>query len=256
MVVGAGMDGICSNMTMHTKSSFDQIQASIESTKTINEDSNTKMQAKLIHFIKDLNQDFSKNVELGLGVVGNSLRAQLEGLQASQLSHHNQTQSTISTKVDSRLNSMNQHLTEDLKRMTQDLTALSSQLAAQGQAQSQKQMDKYTDQLTTMLKSSKGDKQLAEEMHSTIRDVRATTDETVDRLAGLYEHLGVTGDTRLGTSTRGSLNRHGSYEQSPSRTRPQSAMPGIGTSGSYGTNEGYEQASGRRPSHSSNASRR
>jgi hypothetical protein len=214
-VVGEGMDGISNTVTMQAKSSVDQLQASIEATKTVASGTHSELESKLVQMVKELNNDFSKNIELGLGVVGNSLRAQLEGLQASQLSHHQNTESTISMKVDSKLTSMKQGLTTEAQ-----------QLAAQAQAhqaQTQKQLEKHTEKITTVLASAneaaRGHRNATEEMHSTIRDVRAGTDECVDRFAGLYDHLGVSGEPSRVPNPRAPLNRGGSasYSRGPTR---------------------------------------
>jgi hypothetical protein len=188
-LVNEGMDGVRDTVTMTTRASSDQLQTCIESAKAQNMESQREMEGKLIQFVKDLNQDFSKNVEMGMGVVGNSLRSQLEGLQASQLSHHHNTESSIATKVDSKLTNLKQ-----------EISTQSQQMAAHTQAHTQKQLDKQSDQLNSLLASTKEDmqaqRQAAEEIQSTLRDVRAGTDECSDRIAGLYDHLGVSDDAR------------------------------------------------------------
>merc|ERR1719253_316097 len=128
-LVSEGMDGICSMVERQTSASSDKLYASMESTKAVNVEEHSKLEKKLMQFVQTINQDFSKNVELGMGVVGNSLRSQLEGLQASQQSHHHNTEQSISMKVDTKL-----------ATMKQDLTSQGQQLAAHAQAHTQKQL--------------------------------------------------------------------------------------------------------------------
>jgi hypothetical protein len=183
-VMTEGIDGISTTVTSQTKSSFDNLLTSIESAKNVNLDGQNKLEKKLMEFVKNLNQDFSKNVEMGLGVVGNSLRSQLEGLQAAQLSHHHNTEAGISTKVETSMN-----------RMQEKLSSHAQQLTAQAQAHTQKELEKH---LVTMLerveKGARGQTQSVEEMQLTMRDVRAGTEECNEKLLTLYEHLGVSED--------------------------------------------------------------
>jgi len=228
-LISEGMNGICNDVRMQSKASADQLQGSIDSMKKSNIDEHTKLEQKLMQFVQNLNQEFSKNVELGMGVVGNSLRSQLEGLQASQQTHHHNTESSISHKVDSKLHSMKQ-----------ELTSQSQQLAAHSQAHTQKQLEKLHTQLTGMVTSTKEDslvqKKTTDELHSMIRDVRASTEDTVDRMAGLFDHLGFAGDERRGSAGpvprqassgpggRGQFDRQSS--SGPDRERPTSSPRG------------------------------
>merc|ERR1740130_527130 len=88
--------------------------------------------------------------------------------------------------------------------MKQELTSQSQQLAAHSQAHTQKQLEKLHTQLTGMVTSTKEDslvqKKTTDELHSMIRDVRASTEDTVDRMAGLFDHLGFAGDERRGSA--------------------------------------------------------
>jgi len=175
-----------------TRSSSQQLQASIDSTRSMSESESSRLEQKLMDYVKSLNTDFSRNVEVGLGVVGNSLRSQLEGLQASQLSQHHNTEASISNKMESKLD-----------RVQQQLLQQSQQLASQSVAQSQKSFEKHTENITDMLKQTKDDVQkvsrAAEDMSNAagmMQDVRAGTDECVERLAVLHEHLGVDESTR------------------------------------------------------------
>jgi len=182
------VDNIRTTTTQQTKISFDQLQRSIDSMQSVNVDELSKFEQKMIQFVKELNQDFSKNVELGMGAVGNSLRAQLEGIQSSAMMNHHKTETTISHKVDSSLNGIQQKLLQGLSQQSQ-------QLASQAQAENQKQMDRSTEKLTGLLQSTQMNiqsyRQDTEETSSAMRDVVGNTDELMGKLATLYDHLGV-----------------------------------------------------------------
>jgi bacteriorhodopsin len=189
-VIRESMDGVYGAMSMQSKSSSEQLQVCLESIKMSGLDDRSKLETKLTQTAQSV-QDLSKNVETGMGVVGNSLRgqienlqsslrSQLEGVQAAQLSHHHKTESSISMKVDSKLTGMKQELAVE-----------SQKLAENSQMHVKKQMDKYTEEIMTMLSSAKNgaqsQKQSTEEIESAIRGVRAGTDECVERLVGLYD---------------------------------------------------------------------
>jgi len=182
------VDNIHTTTTQQTKTSFDQLQRSLDSMQSVNTDELSKFEQKMVQFVKELNQDFSKNVELGLGVVANSLRAQLEGIQSSAMVNHHKTETTISHKVDSSLNGIQQNLLHGLSQQSQ-------QLESQGQTETQKQMDRSMEKITGLLQSTQMNiqsyRQDSEQTSSAMRDVISNTDELMGKLGTLYDHLGV-----------------------------------------------------------------
>jgi len=153
----------------------------------------------MVQFVKELNQDFSKNVELGLGVVGNSLRAQLEGIQSSAMMNHHKTETAVSQKVDSsltgNLEKMMQGLSQQSQQLAQQTQMENQKQAAQTQMQNQQQLEKSMEKMTGLWQSTQMNiqsyRQDSEVTSSAMRDVISNTDELMGKLGTLYDHLGV-----------------------------------------------------------------
>jgi len=206
----------------------------------------------MVQFVKELNQDFSKNVELGLGVVANSLRAQLEGIQSSAMMNHHKTETTISHKVDSSLNGIQQKLLNGVdsslngiqQKLMHGLSQQSQQLASQAVTETQKQMDRSMGKITGLLQSTQMNiqsyRQDSEQTSSAMRDVISNTDELMGKVGTLYDHLGVNesdldrpdGQHSFGA---GSPNTHGGRMPARDRNRGASEHGSISRQPSTGS---------------------
>merc|ERR1740133_569069 len=147
-------------VVQQTIASTEKLYASIEASKSMSGNDNGQLQQSLAQQIKDMNSDVAKHVEAGIGVFGNSLRAQLENLQSQQLSQRMESESNMGGKGDS--------------------------LIARMQQQSNKQVDQMNDMIGTMVKenmdkASKDQKGDIKHLESQMEDIaRAQQDRHSD----------------------------------------------------------------------------
>jgi len=158
--VNNGMEKMQSVVVQQTIASTEKLYASIEASKSVSGNDNGQLQQNLAQQIKDMNSDVAKHVEAGIGVFGNSLRAQLENLQSQQLSQRMESESNMGGKWDS--------------------------LIARMQQQSNKQVDQMNDMIGTMVKenmdkASKDQKGDIKHLESQMEDIaRAQQDRHSD----------------------------------------------------------------------------
>lgn len=238
-----------------TQSSCQQLQCSIESVKKSGVDHSSKLELKLMQFVKELNQDLSKNVEMGLGVVGNSLRAQLEGMQASAVMNHTKTEANICYKFQTSLDDSQQRLLEALLQQSHHLAA---ELQVQTQGQTREQIAKSTDRITGLLESTnreiRSQRLDTEEISSAMRNVTGGTDEVVGTLAKLCDQVGLPDDCGMSpeyarplssTGGRGPMSPGGDYRGDGRRVHSAARSRGGVDLGSISRSSSINRSSSR-----------
>jgi len=117
--VDVGIDKMLAKVETQTLQSTERLFATIEASKNTSMMENSQMQAHLTQMIKDMNQDCSKHVEAGMGVFGNSLRAQLDQLQAQQMAKSLEYESNIGSKFDGMIARLQQQASKQTDQMNQ-----------------------------------------------------------------------------------------------------------------------------------------
>jgi len=186
----------------------EKMHANIEGSKTLNQNGTEKLEMKLSQISKDLNEDMKKSIEAAVSIVGNSLRSQLEGLQALQLANRMESETNITSKLDVVLNKWQSQVAQQLQH------AVSQQLSGQN--------DKQNDKMSFMLESSikdnmekacrsqteglrdfqryvedatRNQQQSSQDMHSVVLATKACATECMDRMAVLGGQMGSNGGT-------------------------------------------------------------
>jgi bacteriorhodopsin len=234
-VVNDGVDSLRSMLAEQTKScteqtklSTEQLQVSIEGQHNKNHGEYNKIDQKLSQLThemalspsKDLSTEFSKHVEVVVGVVGNSLRSQMEGLQALQISQRSESDSMMTAKLDACMGRFQQ----------QFIQSSTDKMGSLVENSMKDNTDRYTSKMNSMLESSIKDgmekatrnqmevlkdfqryvedatrtqQQSTQDMHSAIFSVKSSAAECVDKVSVLNEQLAFSDADQGGTGNFG-----------------------------------------------------
>jgi hypothetical protein len=181
----------------------EKMHANIEGSKALNQNGTEKLEMKLSQISKDLNEDMKKSVDAAVSVVGNSLRSQLEGLQALQLANRMESETNITSKLDGILNKWQTQVAQQLQHV------VSQQLSGQNDKQSEKmsnmiessikthmeqagrsQTDGIRDFQRYMEDATRNQQQSSQDMHSVVLATKACATECMDRIAVLGGQMG------------------------------------------------------------------
>jgi hypothetical protein len=176
------------------------LQASMDIHRTNSKDNlvmeQSLLEQKFTQIIKELNADYAKSVEVGIGVLGNSLRLQLESVQVAQLAQGSEVESSLTSKLDSKI--------DGLSRWVQQQLTL----------QSQKHMDKIGSMLDTNI--SDATERAARNQLDSIRDLQ-------DYLEQVMTSLGIRPDRSVRARTSSLHAEDDSRRPKPQRDRPSTA---------------------------------
>jgi len=148
--VNEGMEKMHGVVVNQTLASTEKLHASIEASKAVSASENHQLQTHLSQLIKEMNADCSKHVEAGIGVFGNSLRAQLENLQSQQLAQRMETEAGTNSKWDGLLARMQQQSTkqvDQLNEMVQEIVKDNMQKSSKEQAAELKMLHTYMEEI-------------------------------------------------------------------------------------------------------------
>jgi len=112
-VVGDGVEDLRMAITLQKDAITDKLQYVSSASTTISSDLGGMVSgreiAELQSLIKQNSQDQSKSIEMGIGVFGNSLRQQIEGMQAQQQAQRLESETKVVSKLDGMVIHLQQH---------------------------------------------------------------------------------------------------------------------------------------------------
>lgn len=209
--VDKGMDKMQAVVVQQTVASTEKLYASIETSKSMSGNDKGQLQQNLAQQMENLNKDVAKHVEAGIGVFGNSLRAQLENLQSQQLAQRMESESNMGGKWDG--------------------------LVARMQQQSIKQVDQMNDMIGTMVKENmdkasidqKGD---IKRLESYMEDVARAQQ---DRHSDIYSLITSVLEQSCGANSKAADLSAMIQQQDRSMPFPQDVGPSFRDDGRYST---------------------
>jgi len=195
-LVTEGTENLRSTVVQQMQGFTEKVNTIMDSSKQAGAGQRADEQGRLedlSSMIKSIGQDCSKNIEVGIGIFGNSLRSQLENMQAAQLQQRMETETSISNKLDgfgSRLQAQTQSQAEKMSKMLEANIKESTEKAAKTQTDIKDFRQHWQD-------TSKTQQDKSQDMHSMISSVleqaigaKDRSAECSERVALLYEQLG------------------------------------------------------------------
>jgi len=119
LLVNASAEGLGEKVVQHTLKSTEQCLAKIEATSNLNLSEHKNLDSNLTAMIKEMQSDNAKHVEAGIGVFGNSLRAQLDTMASTQVSQRMEAEQNMATKMDGLLGRMQQQSQKQVESMNE-----------------------------------------------------------------------------------------------------------------------------------------
>lgn len=224
--------------TMEKNNQAGKLQDLVEGLKTVHLNESKQLDQKLHKLNKDISQDVSKSVETAIGVVSNSLRSQLEGLQATQRASGMDTVSGVSSKIEGSLQKFSDSLRhmdgsggqtdENTMRMLEKISdrvsllqersqSVSSPNGGGGSSRDAQEAAKGLRDLQRFMEDATRSQQAnQQDMQSALVSVRNNTCECVDKLVVIGESMGI--------GRRGSMADSGSMGNSKFANLGRSAM--------------------------------
>jgi hypothetical protein len=105
-LANASAEGLHDKVVQQTLASTEKLYSSIEASSNINLNEHSKLQQNMVQMIKDMAADCGKNNEACIGVFGNSVRAHLDNMQASQQTQRADSEKHIFARMDQLANKM------------------------------------------------------------------------------------------------------------------------------------------------------
>jgi len=233
--VNEGMEKMHGVVVNQTLASTEKLHASIEASKAVSASENHQLQTHLSQLIKEMNADCSKHVEAGIGVFGNSLRAQLENLQSQQLAQRMETEAGTNSKWDGLLARMQQQSTkqvDQLNEMVQEIVKDNMQKSSKEQAAELKMLHTYMEEI------AKSQQDRHQDIYAIITSVleqscgaKTRAEESAMNVAKLHQQL-VTDQQRMDQDDDGP--RYSETRNTTGSIRPSTAGNGRRSSGRGG----------------------
>jgi len=128
-VVGDGVEDLRKAISYQKEAITDKLQYVSQASTTVSmaemPQANGREMAELQNLIKQNSQDSSqitKSIEMGIGVFGNSLRQQIEGMQAQQQAQRLESEAKVASKLDGVVNQMREQSSSQSVQATADLS--------------------------------------------------------------------------------------------------------------------------------------
>jgi hypothetical protein len=226
--VNQGTENLQSLMQQQMKGYTEKLEAGVEVSKASIGTEQSKLD-DLSLMIKNIGQDCSKHVEVGIGVFGNSLRSQLETMQSAQLQQRLETENNLTNKLDLMANHVHQVVercsnqqTEKINVVLEPIPTNLDKMKDSAEKAAQSQLDGLQSFQRCVEDASKRQHDKTQDMHSMLASVLEQTigakdrsTECSDKVSLLHQFLG--GGDKSGLASPG--------------VRPMSAMSGGGVSG-------------------------
>merc|ERR1740130_540966 len=102
-IIQQSMQSLRTEITQQTVQSAQNLHTTMDAANNSNLNEQNKLNQNMTQLITNMQSDNAKHVEAGIGVFGNSLRAQLDTMQQAQASQRMEAETNISTKMDGLL---------------------------------------------------------------------------------------------------------------------------------------------------------
>jgi hypothetical protein len=219
-VVGKSSDKVTEKVTLNMQglneklqSSTEKLQSCIEYTRLSGGNNDmpgnySKIEGIIENMVKHVGSDTAKNIEMGIGVFGNSLRSQLEHMQSQQLQQRTESESNIAMKFESFAS----HVQQDSSKNTEKLGCVLDKALKESAERSTRQQNDGLERFRKCLdETSQKQQDKAKDMHTMLASVLEQTIGAKDRCSECSEKVSLL-SAQIGT-----------HEDHPHQRRPHTA---------------------------------